>query len=304
VQTVNQAVPVVLLVSSLNPSTFEQNVTFKAKVHNSSNTPTGSVTFYDGASSLGNFALSGDSAQVSTASLGAGGHTIKVVYGGDSNFKSDSTTIVQTVNQSGPTVILASSLNPSIFQQNVTFKAKVHNGSNTPTGSVTFYDGASSLGTFALVGDSAEVSTASLTGGSHTIKAVYEGDGNFKSDSTTIVQTVNKAATASVLTTSPNPSVYFQSVLFRDSVSGLPAGPPDGGKVYFSVDNTVLDSSLVDVNGIASVSIATLTGGTHAVSAHYGGTGNFDTSSSNTVTQVVSKKATTSTLTTSPNPSV
>src|SRR2546427_1991953 len=126
-QTVNQAGPTVTLTSSLNPSTFEQSVMFKAKVDNSSHTPTGSVTFYDGATSLGNISLSGDSAEVSTAGLTVGNHTIKAVYSGDSNSNSDSTTVTQTVNQAGPTVTLTSSLNPSTFEQSVMFKAKVNN---------------------------------------------------------------------------------------------------------------------------------------------------------------------------------
>src|SRR5207245_5370250 len=141
---------------------FGQNVTFKAKVNNASGTPTGSVTFFDGVTPLGNVSLTGDSAQVSSASLSAASHTIKAVYSGDGNFKSDSTTVTQTVNQAAPTVTLASSLNPSTFGQNLSFKAKVDNASGTPTGSVTFYDGVTSLGIVSLVGDSAQVSSASL----------------------------------------------------------------------------------------------------------------------------------------------
>src|SRR2546427_8273141 len=126
---------------------------FKAQANNASHTPTGSVAFYDGVTSLGSVSLTGDSAEVSTASLVAGSHTIKAVYSGDSNFKSDSTTVAQTVNQAGPTVTLTSSLNPSTFEQSVMFKAKVDNSSHTPTGSVTFYDGATSLGNISLSGE-------------------------------------------------------------------------------------------------------------------------------------------------------
>src|SRR2546422_828733 len=95
---------------------------FKAKVNNAIHTPTGSVAFYDGAISLGSVSLTGDSAEVSTASLTAGSHTIKAVYSGDSNFNSDSATLTQTVNQAGPTVTLTSSLNPSTFEQSSKFK--------------------------------------------------------------------------------------------------------------------------------------------------------------------------------------
>ncbi len=158
-QVVNQLGPTVSLVSNLNPSVFEQNVTFKVTVTNSSHTPTGSVNFYDGATFLGNVALAGDSALISSAALTAGSHTIKAVYSGDSNFKSDSSSVTQVVNQSGPTVSLVSNLNPSTFEQNVTFKVTVTNSSHTPTGSVNYYDGATFLGNVALVGDSALISS-------------------------------------------------------------------------------------------------------------------------------------------------
>jgi hypothetical protein len=300
VQTVNQATPVVTLASSLNPSTFGQNVTFKAKVDNANHTPTGTVSFYDGAASLGSASLVGDSVAVSTANLAAGSHTVKAVYSGDSNFNPDSASIVQSVNQASPTVTLASSLNPSTFGQNVTFKAKVGNASHTPTGSVSFYDGATSMGSVFLIGDSAEISTAALVAGIHSIKAVYSGDNNFRSDSASLSQTVNKKQTTSTLRTTPNPSIYGQSITLRDSVSG----PPNGGKVYFKIDGIVIDSGNVNGGGIASISISSLATGTHSISARFGGTNDFDTSESNTINQIVNRAPTSGKLTSSRNPSV
>ena len=64
----------------------------------------------------------------------------------------------------------------STFQQNVTFTAHVANASHTPTGSVAFYNGSILLGSISLTGDSAQLSTANLTAGSHTMKAVISGD--------------------------------------------------------------------------------------------------------------------------------
>ena len=113
-------------------------------VTKSSVTPTGSVNFYDGATFLSNVALAGDSALLSNATLTAGSHYIKAVYSGDSNFKSDSSSVTQVVNQSGPAIVLASSLNPSMYGQNVTFKVTVANSTVTATGNVNFYDGATS----------------------------------------------------------------------------------------------------------------------------------------------------------------
>src|SRR5208283_3476394 len=107
--------------------------------------------------------------------------------------KSDTSSITQVVNQSGPTMTLTSSLNPSTYEQNVTFYVTVTSSSVTPTGSVNFYDGATLLGNVALVGDSAQISSSALTAGSHNIKAVYSGDSNFKSDTSSVTQVVNQA---------------------------------------------------------------------------------------------------------------
>ena len=71
------------------------------------------------------------------------------------------------------------------------------NATQTPTGTVTFYDGVTSLGVVALTGDSAQISKSTLSVGSHTMKVVYSGDSNFTSDSTILTQVVNKAAATS-----------------------------------------------------------------------------------------------------------
>src|SRR5207249_4813963 len=128
------------LQSSLNPSSFTESVTFTAKVSTGGDIPTGSITFFDGLTSLGTVPLHLDSAQVSTSTLSGGSHSIKAVYSGDSTFQSDSSSITQIVNQASPTVSLASSQNPSTFDQPVTFTAKVQSGLAAPTGSVTFFD--------------------------------------------------------------------------------------------------------------------------------------------------------------------
>jgi hypothetical protein len=104
------------------------------------------------------------------------------------------------IASTGPTVAtttttLTSSLNPSVFGQNVSFSANVVGSS--PTGSVQFKDGAASLGTaVALAGASATLSTAALSVGTHSITAVYSGDAaNAPSTSSVVSQVVNAVVT-------------------------------------------------------------------------------------------------------------
>ena len=75
----------------------------------------------------------------------------------------------------------------------MTFTATVMGAS--PTGTVTFKDGATVLGTAALSGGAATLTTASFTTGSHSITAEYGGDAtNRPSTSATLLQTVNTPA--------------------------------------------------------------------------------------------------------------
>lgn len=79
-----------------------QQVTFTGTVSGTSGTPTGTVTFLDGSTTLGTGTLSSGSATLQTSSLAAGVHAITISYGGDSNFNaSTSTAFSQTVDNPG-----------------------------------------------------------------------------------------------------------------------------------------------------------------------------------------------------------
>ena len=103
--------PNIQLVSSLNPSTPNVNVTFTATVTSSNGTPTGTVIFNDGSTALsGALPLDGSGvATFSTATLAAGTHPITAVYSGDSNFSTVTSPIVsQRVEDYAITVMPAS----------------------------------------------------------------------------------------------------------------------------------------------------------------------------------------------------
>jgi hypothetical protein len=82
--------------------------------------------------------------------------------------------------QGRTTTALASSANPSTSGKSVTFTATVTSTSaGTPTGSVTFKDGTTTLATKTLSGGKATFTTSSLTVGTHSITAAYAGDTSF-----------------------------------------------------------------------------------------------------------------------------
>jgi hypothetical protein len=308
--TVNQASTSTSLASAPNPSTVGENVTLTASVSVSppgAGSPGGSVEFFDGATSLGTSPLSGGSATLNTAALAAGGHSLTAVYSGDPSFSgSTSAAHSHTVNVASTTTALTSAPNPSTFGANVTLTATVAvspPGAGTPTGSVEFFDGATSLGTAPLSGGSAALNTAALAVGGHSLTAVYAGDPNFSgSTSPAHSHTVNQAPTITTLTSSPNPSVHGQSVTLTATVTGPGLVPVTGGTVEFFKGATSLGTSPVS-GGTASIPSGFLNVGSPTFTAVYSGNTDYTGSTSAVYTHTVNMAQTMTVVTTSPNPS-
>jgi Bacterial Ig-like domain (group 3) len=84
-----------------------------------SGTPTGTVTFEDGSTVLGTANISAGTASFTTSSLSVGTHSIKAVYGGDTNFMaSASAVLIQVVDLSSNVVVGGTNM-PSLFDQAV-----------------------------------------------------------------------------------------------------------------------------------------------------------------------------------------
>ncbi len=287
-QTVNAVATATALTSSLDPSVFGQSVTFTATVNPSSG-PTGTVQFFDGTSSLGIVALSGGTASLTTATLAVGTHFITAIYSGDGNFGgSTSASLTQTVSAGtvGTTTTLTSSLNPSAYGQQVTFTATVSPSSGA-TGTVTFKDGGSAIGTSPLDASGvATLSISSLAVGTHAITALYSGDSSHDgSTSSSLSQTVNKAGTTTTLTSNPNPSKSGRAVIFTATVSSSTAT----GTVQF-FDGSALLGTVSLSSGNASLSTSALGGGRHSITAVYSGDTNFAGSTSAVLIQTVTGK--------------
>jgi len=181
------------LASSLNPSALGP-VTFTATVTSTGGTPTGTVTFKNGSSTLGTGALSGGTATFTTSALSAGTRSITAVYEKDADFASStSSALEQTVEQATSSTALGSSLNPSTSGQAVTFTAIVTSTGGTPTGTATFKNGSSNLGGGTLSGGAVTFTTSTLSVGTHSITAVYHGSTDFSGSTSSVVsQVVNQ----------------------------------------------------------------------------------------------------------------
>ena len=214
-----------------------------------------------------------------------------------------------TTSVGAPTVAtIASSLNPSVVGQSVTFTATITSTTpGTPTGTVTFLDGGNTLGAPVALPASgkATFTTSSLAAGNHSIFCMYSGDATFApATSSGIVQMV-ATSTSTVLTSSLNPSTVGVGVTFTATVTST-AGPVTGSVAFFDGATQISNPTSLTA-GSATLTITTLTQGTHSITAKYFGGGPFAPSTSTAVSQVVNAggntAATTTTLASSANPS-
>ncbi len=215
------------------------------------------------------------------------------------------TTYVATTST---TTSIGASTKSSVYGQPITFTALVSAGSSPAltSGTVTFYYGATPLGTANVANGAASCSINSLVVGSaDAVYAVYSGAGRYlTSTSSNVTEAVTADATKSVLSTSGSPSVYSQSVTFTATVSAKAPGMiTPSGYVTFTVDGTAIAPVML-VNGTATLLTSTLSVGTHHIKAAYAATANFTGSAATQVTQVVGKASTATTLTSTIDPSV
>ena len=185
--------------SSMNPSTFGQLVTFTANVTPNGGTAglTGTITFSINNVVMKVVTLDGSSNSATwTASFAGGDTAVTAVYSGDDNYTGSQNMLTQTVSRAASTTGIVSALNPSTYGQSVMFTATVTGlaGNVMPTGTVTFMDNGTPIGTVTLnSAGAASFPTTALTVGSHTITAMYNSDGNYAASSASLTQAVNAA---------------------------------------------------------------------------------------------------------------
>jgi Ca2+-binding RTX toxin-like protein len=188
------------------------------------------------------------------------------------NYQSASGTVNDVINQAATTTVLTSSVNPSSLGQSVTFTAivsPVAPSGGTPTGSVTFMNGSTVLGTvpISIVGGLSQTSltTTFSTAGTFTITAAYGNtDGNYTASSTSLVQTVQIVQTPGVYVFGT--TLYVIGANTSDYAAISPAGAKNDGSTGLSVSATL--------NGIWSSKTFTQTF-TAIVIVGFGGNDNF-----------------------------
>jgi hypothetical protein len=205
------------LASSSTSTTAGASVILTAKVAPSA--ATGTITFYDGATWLGTGTLSAGTATLTTSFSTTGTHSITAVYGGsttDATSTSNAVSIAVTAgSKTATTTSLSSSATTVATGAGVTLTAKV--APSAATGTVTFYDGGTALGTGTLSAGTATLSTSFSTAGTQSITAAYGGSTTYAASTSSAVS-ISVTSSSSCSTT--NPIVPYISVAGVWSAAG------------------------------------------------------------------------------------
>jgi hypothetical protein len=250
-----------------------QTLNLKAVVtaNSGGGTPGGLVSFYDTLSTSpqpimrGTVNLSAGTVTLPLTGLSLGTHTFSLQYIGDNVTYAPSasaTSITVTVAQAAPGVMLTGVPTGTVFPAAATglsFSSVVSGGTTgiTPTGTVSFLDGATLLSKVNLSAGTATLTGVTLATGTHSITASYSGDTNFTAFTTTAqtnaVQDFTIAASPGTLTLTGSESL----------ASTLTITPLTGG----FTQSIALSCSGAPANSLCSVSTPAVTPGTTATTA-------------------------------------
>ena len=306
---------------SVSPATATtgQLVTFTAPVlanyYNGTNvtdvTPTGTVNFVSGQTTLGSATLSaapngGQQAIFTTSSLAPGTYSVTAVYPGTDTIAGSSSTPV-TVTVSSPANLaptmtaLAVSSNAIQPGQTETLVAQISGAtSQTLSGTVSFFSGTTLLGTVGITptfsGGSAQYFTSSLPVGTLSITATYSGDTNYAT-STSAPQIVTVTAAPLNTTTTltlPSTVAYKTPVALTAAVADSNGLPVTVGQVFFCDTTVTICNSVINLGvaqltsaGTAVLRLAPGTIATHSYKAVFLGRTDYITSTSTAQTIAV-----------------
>lgn len=284
--TVGLASTRVTLTTNTTATSYGGNITLTATITSPTGFPTGSIRFKDGVTVIGTSNIINGQAVLDIRSLIAGNHVITAEYLGAGTFGGDiseSVTITVSPNTgTTPTsMILAfSNLAPNYGDQ-ITITATVT--PNLATGTVIFRDGTTVLGTSVIANGTAVFNYNRLSGGAHTINAIYTGDQTYASytTSSTLVSVQALTTLVSFLTSSTTPSYGNPFVLTASATSIY--GTPTGTMTF--KEGAVILGTVAMTGGTAIFNTSNrVTVGTHTYTAYYSGDDNYSSSISYDIT--------------------
>jgi hypothetical protein len=168
-------------VSCWGGTPFGVNYTCQVNLSSNAGSPIGRIAYsFDGGSPIA-VPINNGSAQFVSSQPQAGAHQVVISYAGEGNFAPAQPKTLSFTTQPGQTQI---QLSPSSYYlqsgSSLTLTATASSPqSGTPTGSVTFYDNGTAIGTIATSDGIATSTIGSITKGQHSFSAVFAGGSNF-----------------------------------------------------------------------------------------------------------------------------
>ncbi len=279
------------------------------------NAPSGTLSVTVDGAQAGIASVSGTSnrstGQVTIAGLTPGTHTLVGIYSGDLNYSSSTSpgvTVSVAKGNTTTTLTASSTVVSSSVPETLTATVSPATGSSIAaviTGSVTFFDGTSTLGTASVNGGSAVLVGITLpVATTHALTAVYAGDTNWNGSSSSVLVLQGPTTTTTVITPSSTTQAAGAVLTVTGVVTGAVAEPTaPSGSLTVSVDG--VPSAVASITGTGNrgtgqVTLATLSPGSHTLMGMYGGDSYYNASSSSTVTVTVSKGNAVTTLVATP----
>lgn len=246
--------------------------------------PTGTVEFVGDSgtiSACGAAPLSATAPFVATCTVpygSPGTDSVNAAYSGDANnLGSSSSSVAETIGKDSTTTTLSATPDPAVSGETTVLSATVlvnTPGSSTPSGTVTFYQGAKVLCAAAAVSDGAarcSISYAKATSSPYELTAVYSGDANELGSTSVAISLSVSHATHLNLSVTPSPANYAHRITFH--AGGLPAAAT--GTITFSVGSSELCSLPVSNGGATCIPTSPLAPGSYTIIADYSGDANY-----------------------------
>jgi hypothetical protein len=295
-------------------SAYGTSLTFKATVTklNGSGTPSGTVTFKDGATTIGSAAINNSGvAQIASSTLAAASHAITATYSGDTNFDgSTSSPVAKTITQKSLTITGAVA-NSKVYDANATATVNFNSATlsgvesgdtvtlNSSNYTASFADklvgnnksvtvsgvalGGASAGNYSLVqpaGLTANITPLSITGKFTVQNKVYDGTNSATIATRTLIGVLGNDAV----------SLSGGTATFSDVNAGIGKavtgagfalnGADAGNYLLNSVANTTADISKADATVSINGYTGTYDGNAHGATGTATGIGGADLSAS------------------------
>jgi hypothetical protein len=229
----------------------------------------GTVTFYDGTTQVCTAPVQAGTAFCNTSTLPVGADTVTASYSGTSTLgPSTSTPITVTVSPAAPlnttTTLTVSRIQASLGTTiTITVSVQPTTGTTTPAGTVTFYNGSTSLGVATLSNGAASTATSSLPVGTNSLTASYSGSSSFIASASTSATVTISPVVQPDFTIGASPSNLTVSG-GQNALTALTVTPSNGFNQHLTWSCTGLPSgssctfgtAVAQANGTSTISLS------------------------------------------------